>query len=176
MQEVRIMSRMQIREAIERLGSAIAAEPAKAQVKNPPVTARLTEGLKCELAGPQGQRFVTDMPQAMGGTATAPNPGWFLRGAMAACTASVIAMRAAKLGIALETLEVTVEGETDQRGILGLDENVSAGQSALRTIVKIRGHAAEETLRELVCWAEAHSPVGCTVREGPANPLEIQVV
>jgi uncharacterized OsmC-like protein len=170
------MSHEQIREAIERLGSSITAEPAKAQIKNPPVTARLTEGLKCELAGPQGQRFATDMPPAMGGAATAPNPGWFLRGGMAACTATVIAMRAAKLGIALETLEVTVEGESDQRGILGLDENVSAGQTALRTIVKIRAGAPEKTLRELVSWADAHSPVGCTVKHGPACSLDIQVL
>lgn len=169
------MSHAQIREAIERTGSAIAAEPAKAHIKNPPVTARLTEGLKCELAGPQGQRFVTDMPHGMGGAATAPNPGWYLRGAMAACTATVIAMRAARLGIVLQTLEVTVEGESDQRGILGLDENVAAGQTALRTIVKIRGDAAEATLRDLVSWADAHSPVGCTVKDGPACSLDIQV-
>ena len=35
-------------------------------------------------------------------------------------------MRAAKLGVALSNLEVTVETDSDLRGILGLDENVAA--------------------------------------------------
>jgi uncharacterized OsmC-like protein len=170
------MSDPSIREAIERLSATISADPAKARAKNVPATARLTEGLKCEVTGPQGQRLLTDMPPAMGGTASAPNPGWFLRSALASCTATVIAMRAAKLGVTLETLEVTVESDADHRGILGLDESVSAGQQAVRTTVKIRGDAQSQTLREIVAWADAHSPVGCTVREGPACSLDIQVV
>lgn len=167
------MSHSGIREAIENLSAAISADPAKARSKNAPATARLTEGLKCEVTGPQGQRVATDMPPAMGGTASAPNPGWYMRGALASCTATVIAMRAAKLGVTLETLEVTVESDSDNRGLLGLDEKVSAGQKAVRTTVKIRGNAPAQTLREIVAWSDAHSPVGCTVRDGPDCSLEI---
>lgn len=170
------MSHSGIREAIEHLSAAISADPAKARAKNVPATARLTEGLKCEVTGPQGQRLMTDMPPAMGGTASAPNPGWFLRSALASCTATVIAMRAAKLGVTLETLEVTVESDSDHRGILGLDEKISAGQAVVRTTVRIRGNAEAHRLREIVAWADAHSPVGCTVRDRPACSLEIQVV
>ena len=112
----------------------------------------------------------------MGGSASGPNPGWLLRGAMASCTATVIAMRAAKLGIELQQLEVTVESDSDNRGILGLDPSVSAGLAAVRTKVKIRGSADAAALRELVAWAEAHSPVGCTVRQPSAASLEIEVV
>jgi len=43
-------------------------------------------------------------------------------------------------------------------------------------MVKIRGNADPQTLREIVEWAEAHSPVGCTVRNGPACSLDVQVV
>src|ERR1700694_4055175 len=153
------MSDASIREAIERLSTAFSAYPAKARVKNDPATARLTEGLQCEVTGPHNERFVTDMPPAMGGTASGPNPGWFLRSALASCTATVVAMRAAKLGIKLQTLEVRVESESDARGILGLDENVSAGLGAVRTTVKIAGNAAPDSLRELVACADAHSPV-----------------
>src|SRR5687767_7066742 len=95
----------------------------------------------CEVTGPRGERVLTDMPPAMGGAASAPNPGWYLRGAMASCAATVTAMRAAKLGIPLDSLEVTVESDADHRGILGLDDRISAGQTALRTIVKIAGKA-----------------------------------
>ena len=166
---------MSIREAMETLGAGIAADPAKARSKPNPATARWTEGVKCEVTGAHGQRFLTDMPPAMGGKASAPNPGWFLRGAIASCAATVIAMHAAKRGIKLDLLEVTVDTESDLRGILGLGE-VAAGQKVVRTAVKIRGHADEKTLRELVTFADAHSPVGCTVRDSPPCHLEVQVV
>jgi uncharacterized OsmC-like protein len=165
-----------IHQAIERLSAEISADPSKARAKNVPATARLTEGLKCEVTGPQGQRLSTDMPPAMGGGASAPNPGWLMRGALASCTATVIAMRAAALGVALESLEVTVESDSDLRGILGLDERIPAGHGPVRTLVRIRGGANARTLREIVSWAEAHSPVGCTVRGAPACSLEVQLI
>src|SRR5574341_1429243 len=87
---------MAIREAIERLSEVISADPAKAKSRPAPATARVTDGLKCEVTGMRGERMTTDMPPAMGGEASAPNPGWYLRGAIASCAATVIAMRAAK--------------------------------------------------------------------------------
>jgi len=169
------MSESTVREAIERLSAAISADPSKARARSS-ATARHTEGLKCEVTGPRGERVLTDMPPAIGGGASAPNPGWLLRAAMASCAATVIATRAAKLGIGLSTLEVTVESESDQRGLLGLDDGVSAGLSAWRIKATIAGNAAPQTLRDLVAWADAHSPVGCTVRQVAACSLDIDVV
>ena len=166
-----------IREAIDGLSAAISADPMKARPKNVPATARLTEGLRCELSGPYNERLVTDMAPAMGGTATGPNPGWLLRGALASCTATVIAMRAAKLGVALSSLEVTVETDSDLRGILGLDENVSAGHGPVRMKVKIGAPTASpDVLREIVTWADRHSPVTCTMRQAPECSLDIKIV
>jgi uncharacterized OsmC-like protein len=170
------MNTREIRKAIDTLGAAIATDPSKAKAKNPPASARLTEGLQCEVTGPHGARIVTDMPPAMGGAATGQGPGWYLRAALAACTTTVIAMRAAKLGIRLETLELTVESESDHRGLLGLDSKVSAGMSALRMKVRIRGDATPEALRELVSWGDAHSPVGCTLRQTAPSALDVEVV
>ena len=67
-----------------------------------------------------------------------PQPGWLVRAALASCTGTAIAMRAAKLGIAVEKLEVSVESESDNRGLLGLDQTISAALIGLRTIVRIR--------------------------------------
>jgi hypothetical protein len=36
--------------------------------------------VQCEVTGPHQERIVTDMPAAMGGAASGPNPGWLLRG------------------------------------------------------------------------------------------------
>ena len=148
------MSTPGVAEAIDRLSAAISADPAKARAKNMPATARLIEGLRCEVTGPHKERLVTDMAPAVGGTATGPNPGWLLRGALASCTATVIAMRAAKLGVALESLEVSVESDSDLRGILGLDESVSSGHGPVRIHVRIGAPAAPpQLLREIVTWA-----------------------
>jgi len=169
------MSTPRIREAIEILSSAFSAEPAKARAKNAPATARLNAGLQVEVTGPYNARIVTDMPPAMGGAATGPNPGWFLRAALASCTATAIAMRAAKLGITLDTLELTVESESDSRGLLGIGD-VSAALGAVRTKVKIRGDATPEVLRDLAAWGDAHSPVGCTLRQSADCSLDVEIV
>jgi len=166
----------EIRDALEKLGRAITSDPSKAQAKRAPATARLVDGLRCEISGPYAEKLATDMPPAIGGGASAPSPGWLFRGALASCTATVIAMRAAKLGIALTTLEVTVDTESDHRGMLGLDEKVSAGMRNLRMKVRIAGDAAPGTLREIATWAEAHSPVSCTLRDSPAATLEVETL
>jgi len=168
------MSSASIRETLDSLSAKLAGDPAKARVKNAAATARLAAGLRCEVSGPKDERAATDMPPAMGGQGTAPNPGWYLRAGMAACTATTIAMRAAKLGIALDTLEVSVESESDSRGLLGIDAGVSAALGNVRTRVKIGGKAEPQALRELVEWGDAHSPVGCTVSKAIACSLEIE--
>jgi uncharacterized OsmC-like protein len=171
------MSAVNIRDALEKLDHAIATDPGKARAKGTPATARLVEGLRCEVTGPKGETVYSDMPAPMGRAASAPNPGWLLRGAMASCTATCIAMRAARLGIALKTLEITVESDSDHRGILGLDDRISAGYSALRMRARIGAEGVGPAeLRALVEWSDAHSPVGCTVRQAPPISLEVEVV
>ena len=171
------MSTQSIREAQENLGKMIAEDSAKAHSKNTSAKATLTQDLKFQVSGPRGEKVETDMPPAMGGAAAAAAPGWLLRAGLASCTATVIAMRAAKLGVALETLEVTVDSNSDNRGILGLDEKVSAGLSALRTQVRIGAkNATAEQLQEIARWADQHSPVACTLREAPESRLDIEIV
>ena len=174
---IAVVTTPDIREAAKKLRAAIAEDPAKSRARNVPATARLVEGLRCELTGPYNERIVTDMPPAVGGTAAGPNPGWLMRGALASCTATVIAMRAAEVGVALSHLEVRVETDSDLRGILGMDESITAGHGPVRFKVTIASPAASpETLREIVEWADRHSPVTCTVREAPECTIDIEVV
>jgi uncharacterized OsmC-like protein len=168
------MSSLQIREAIEKVSKVLTEKPEKARIKSPPATAALVDGLKCRVTGPAGETLLTDMPAGVGGGATAPNPGWLMRAALASCNATCIAMRAATQGVNLTKLEVTVSSESDNRGMLGLDESVSAGLQDLRVQVRISapGRSAEE-LGELARWACSHSPVGCT--DAPSAKVEVQV-
>jgi uncharacterized OsmC-like protein len=166
------MEGSQISAALEKLGQTFADYPEKARAKQAPAVATLESGLKCRVVGPAGEEIKTDMPRAMGGNASDPNPGWFFRASLASCCATVIAMRAARLGINLSKLEVAVESEGDTRGILGLDDRISAGMSGLCTTVQIAAdNAGPEQLEESVRWSDEHSPVGCTVREAAGNTL-----
>jgi uncharacterized OsmC-like protein len=170
------MTNEAVREALATLGQALRDNPEKARNKNAPATASLRDGLCFEVTGPQGEKVLTDMPKPMGGAASAPGPGWLMRAALASCTGTVIAMRAASLGIALDRLDVSVESESDNRGILGLDDKVSAGLSGLRTVVRVSAaNANADQLREIVRWADEHSPVSCTVRDAPSSRLEVVV-
>jgi len=171
------MANSEIVAALNKLTKAIVADPDKARVRFAPARALLLDGLKCRVTGANGEQIETDMPVAMGGGGLCPSPGWLFRASLAACCLTVIATHAARLRITLTALEVSIEGESDSRGILGLDDAISAGLSAIRTDVRIGAHdATPEQLDALVQWANGHSPVCCTVRNAPANMLRIIVI
>src|SRR5687768_8690656 len=117
---------------------------------------------------------MSDMSQGVGGGGTAPSPGWLLRAANASCIATLIAMRAAEQGVELGQLEVTVDSESDDYGILGLDEALPAGPLSMRVAVRAASStAAPDQLREIVDWGVAHCPVCDAVKR--AVPVEVDV-
>ena len=169
------MSIERIQLSLDKLGKHFAKHPQDALSKDAPATAVLESGLRCRVEGPGGVSVVTDMPASIGGTETAPSPGWLMRAALANCDATLVALRAAQLGIALTRLEVTAESESDHRGILGLDDAVPAGPLGVRVTVRMAADGVSDAqLRELVRWAEEHSPVGDALRR--AVPLNVDVV
>ena len=137
----------------------------------------IVEGLRCKVTGPSGAVLNSDMPTHVGGNGTSPTPGWLLRAALASCDATLIAMRAAQLGIVLHTLKVQVDSVSDTRGLLGIDDSVPAGTLSLRVRVRIGATGvASEAVQDLVRWAETHSPVGDALRRGVAPQMEIELV
>jgi uncharacterized OsmC-like protein len=114
------------------------------------------------------------MPAGIGGGATAPSPGWLMRAAAASCVASLIAIRAAATGTVVGAIEVTVDSESDDRGILGLDAAIDAGALSMKIVVSIGGiDAGSEGARELVDWAVEHCPVTDTIAR--AVPLDVEL-
>src|SRR5919106_961411 len=89
------------------------------------------DGLRCRVEGPNGATIHTDMPAGVGGESRAPSPGWYLRAGLASCAATLIIMRAAELGLRLRHVEVAVDSESDDRGILAMDAGVRAGPLSL---------------------------------------------
>ena len=165
---------MSISEAVRRASSYLTEHPEEARYRDSSARAVLAAGLVVHVTGPGGEALTTDMPTGIGGTATAPSPGWYLRAAEASCVVALIAIRAAATGITLDDAEVTVDSESDDRGILGLDPAIPAGALSGRIVVAIRapGRTPAE-LDELARWAIDHCPVTDTVRR--AVPLELDV-
>jgi uncharacterized OsmC-like protein len=162
--------------AVKRASAYLSDHPADALYRDSHARARLGEGLRVEVDGPGGERLTTDMPKAIGGGATMPSPGWFFRASAAACVASLIGIRAAMTGVELppESIEVTVDSESDDRGILGLDDRIPAGALSLRVVVAVQGGApGRETIEALATWAVEHCPVTDTAQR--AVPIEVRL-
>ncbi len=165
-----------LRESIQTVVTYLREHPDEARYVDKPATAVIEEGLRSKATGPDNATLVSDMPAAIGGGGAAPSPGWLLRAALANCDATVIAMRAAQAGVTLTTLEVTVDGESDDRGLLGMDDSIPAGPLSVRTRVRIgAAGVAPDRLREIVEWAEAHSPVADAISRPVPKKIEIEV-
>ena len=159
------MTMAQIQQSMEGVIKLYAEHPEKALSTDKAAVAVIQEGLRCKAEGPHGAVLVSDMPKGVGGGGAAPTPGWFLRAALANCDATVIAMRAAQLCVVLTRLEVTVDSDSDNRGLLGVGDSAPAGPLSMRVHVLVAADdAPPELLRQIVHWAESHSPVGDALR------------
>jgi uncharacterized OsmC-like protein len=165
---------MPIADAVANAVAYLTEHPDEARYRDSAAVARLVEGLTVEVRGIDGSLIRTDMPQGIGGTATAPSPGWLFRAATSSCVVSLIAVRAAMLGVELASVEVSVDSESDDRGILGMHHEIPAGPLGVRIAVAIDapGRSAGE-VDAIVRWAVDHCPVSDAVRR--AIPVEVVV-
>lgn len=163
-----------IRTAIEGASAYLTAHPDEARYTDSLATARVTDGLRVDVTGPNGERIETDMPSAVGGSGSDPSPGWLFRASLAACVASIATMRAAQLGVEGFRCEVDVDSESDDRGILGLDPAVPGGPLSVRIGLRmVGGELGLEQLEELAVWALEHCPVSDAVRR--PVPVHVEV-
>jgi uncharacterized OsmC-like protein len=163
-----------IRSAIEKVVRHYEENPDAGREQDSPATAVRDGALRFRVSGPHGE-VVTDVAKSVGGDASAPTPGWYLRAALAACDATVIAIEAARDGISLSRLEVSVSSETDFRGTLAVDDSVPAGPLAVHVRVCVASDDADEdALRAVVERIETLSPVGDAVSR--AIPMTTEIV
>ena len=134
-------------------------------------TAVIEDGLKCRVHSPDGKAIFTDMSASFGGTATANSPGWLSRAAIASCDATLLAIRAARQGIELNSIEVSVDASSDGRGMV-LDQGISPGSAEIHVKFNVGArNATAEQVRELVDWVINHSPVGADI----AHAVDLKV-
>jgi len=165
---------MSIADAVAQATAYLTEHPEEARYRDSAAIARIESGLVASVSGPGGERVQTDMPAGIGGTATTVSPGWLLRAAAASCVASLIVIRAAALGLTIGPVEVTVDSESDDRGILGVDDTIDAGALSIRVVVAIGDPSPTgQALQDLVSWALSHCPVTDTVAR--AVPISVEV-
>ena len=148
-----------IRTAIEQASNYLVEHPEAARASDGAATAVCEDGLRFRIEGPWSP-LTSDMSKSVGGDASAPSPGWLLRAALAACDATLVAMEAARDGIELTDLRVSVESESDFRGVLGVDPSARPGPLSMRVAYRLAArNATDDQLRAIVERAESRSPV-----------------
>jgi uncharacterized OsmC-like protein len=109
----------------------------------------------------------------VGGAGTAACSGDMLLGALSACAQITCQMVATAMGIPTERIEVTVEGDLDLRGTLGISKEVPVGFQRIRLRFDIVApQATPEQLQGLREKTEQYCVVWQTLVQPPALQTE----
>ena len=143
-------------------GSSRITLEAKASQQDTPITCSVDVGRAI---------YEAEAHAGVGGTGTAACSGDLLLGALAACAQVTCQMVAEAMGIAVESIEVTVAGEMDLAGTLGISEDVPVGfESILTSFDIVAPQATEEQLENLRGKTEQY----CVVFQTLANPADLR--
>jgi uncharacterized OsmC-like protein len=163
-----------IRAAIERAARAVELKPAFGQ--GTAVTkVRLQPGLACEVEdGPW--KFTVGMPEKYGATNVGPNPGVYGRAAIGSCLAVGYGMWAARLGVAIDAVDVEVQADYDVRGELGVSDDVRPGYLAMRYVVTVESAAPPEEIIRVLDTADRYSSWRDDISNGVPITREVRVM
>jgi len=154
--------------------------PLKEQYRTEPAAASLTLSATASSEDANPVACSVDIGRAIyaaqahagvGGEGTAACSGDMLLAALAACAQLTCQMVASSSGIPLRSVKVTVEGDLDLRGTLGLSRSAPVGFSAIRAHFDIDAPDADERqLRSLQRSTEAY----CVVMQTLTHPPTIE--
>ena len=112
--------------------------------------------------------YQAEAHQGVGGTGTAACSGDLLLGALAACAQLTCQLVAAAMGVPTRNIEVTVSGEMDLQGTLGISKEVPVGFEAIRVQFQLDApEATTEQLRVLQEKTEQYCVVLQTLSHSP---------
>jgi uncharacterized OsmC-like protein len=161
---------MDLREQQAPLKDRYRAEPDAARIT---LTARGSEGDEAVACSVDLGRAIQEAQAhvGVGGPGTAACSGDLLLGALAACAQVTCQMVAAAMGIETESINVTVEGDLDLRGTLGVSREANVGFDAIRVAFDVEAPgASEDELASLIEKTERY----CTVLQTLQNPPPIE--
>jgi uncharacterized OsmC-like protein len=154
-------------------------KPLKDQYRNDPSTSRITLKAKggqtetpiaCSVA--VGRTiYQAQAHPGVGGAGTSACSGDLLLGALSACAQITCQMVATAMNIPTKRIEVTVEGDLDLRGTLGISKEIPVGFEQIRIRFDIEApQATAEQLRALQEKTEQY----CVVMQTLVKPPKIQ--
>jgi uncharacterized OsmC-like protein len=114
--------------------------------------------------------FDADHPEVFAAQDRGITPIEYLLVGLASCLTAGVASVAQNRGIQLRSVEATVEGNHDIRGILG-DSDVRNGYNDIKVSFKIDADASEQEIEGLVAQSQKRS----AVFDALTNPTEVSV-
>lgn len=115
--------------------------------------------------------------KGVGGAGTGACSGDLLLGALAACAQITCQMVAAAMGIPTEKIDVTVEGDLDLQGTLGISKEAPVGFDAIRVTFEVRApQATPEQLTALQAKTEQYCVVMQTLQRPPQIENDWKIV
>ncbi len=164
--------------------------PLKTRYESDPESARLTITVQSATEGSDPMRVKIAQASApagaapvswevgahpmAGGTDELACSGDLLLASLAACQEITLRMVAAAMGITLDQVDVTVSGDMDFRGTMGLDPETPVGFERIRTEIRVVANAPEDRLQRLAERAERYCVVASTLRHPPELTTTIQ--
>ncbi len=156
--------------------------PLKARYEADPASARLTIAVRSATEGDDPMRCrIATAPAAgadpttwdvgahamAGGTDELACSGDLLLASLAACQEITLRMVAAAMNIKLDAVEVTVSGEMDFRGTMGVDPATPVGFERIRTDIRVAADVPPDRLERLAQRAERYCVVNATLHQPP---------
>jgi uncharacterized OsmC-like protein len=109
--------------------------------------------------------------KGVGGAGAGACSGDLLLGALAACAQITCQMVAAAMGIPTERIEVTVEGDLDLRGTLGVSRDVPVGFEGIRLHFEV---AAPQATPEQISGLREKTEQYCVVMQTLMRPPKLE--
>jgi uncharacterized OsmC-like protein len=162
--------------------------PLKEQFTTDPSSAQVTMSVRsvtAESGDPTRVRIQSDEPNGTiwdvgahslsGGESDLPCSGDLFLASLAACQEITIRMVAAAMRIEVTRLDLSVEGDMDFRGTMGVDADTPIGYQAIRINVVIEADAPADRLDRLVKRAEQYCVVSSTLHHPPTMTMNVTV-
>ena len=123
--------------------------------------------LRCRIATGRGAVIEAGLHPMAGGDVTAACAGDMLLEALCGCAGVTLCAVATALGIPVTSGRVTVEGDLDFRGTLGVDKQAPAGFLAIRAGFALATSGTDEQLEKLARLTERYCVVAQTLSPRP---------
>jgi uncharacterized OsmC-like protein len=126
----------------------------------------------CKVETGRGLALAGIHPKA-GGTGRELCSGDMLLEALIACAGVSMRAAAAVLEIPIKSAEVSVEGDVDLRGTLGVADDVPVGFNEIRLSFDIDSDATQDQLDQLIALTERYCVIFQTIQNSPRTSVAL---